>query len=79
MIDTRYYAIAEETARGIPIYVVIDGLTGQWKHVYDCFLWAERKAEELNRAPRRQSETQGAEKPTEKRFSMAVSKRTPET
>ena len=44
----RYKAIPETTTHRALVYVVIDTLTGEWKHVYDCFLWAEKKAKELN-------------------------------
>ena len=46
----RYKAIPETTTHRALVYVVIDTLTGEWKHVYDCFLWAEKKAEEVNRS-----------------------------
>ena len=42
----RYKAIPETTIHRALVYVVIDTLTGEWMHVYDCFLWAEKKAEE---------------------------------
>ena len=45
----RYKAIPETTTHRALVYVVIDTLTGEWKHVYDCFLWAEKKAEEMNK------------------------------
>ena len=45
----RYKAIPETTTHRVLVYVVIDTLTGEWMHVYDCFLWAEKKAEEMNR------------------------------
>ena len=44
----RYKAIPETTYKRSLVYVVIDTLTGEWIHVYDCFLWAEHKARELN-------------------------------
>ena len=44
----RYKAIPETTYKRGLVYVVIDTLTGEWMHVYDCFLWAEHKAEEMN-------------------------------
>ena len=44
----RYKAIPEKTKNRSLVYVVIDTLTGEWKHVYDCPLWAEHKARELN-------------------------------
>ena len=44
----RYKAIPETTTHRALVYVVIDTLTGEWMHVYDCFLWAEKKAEEMN-------------------------------
>jgi len=44
----RYKAIPETTTHRALVYVVIDTLTGEWMHVYDCFLWAEKKAKELN-------------------------------
>ena len=37
-----------EKIKGNLCYVVEDTLTGDWKYVYDCFLWAEKKAKELN-------------------------------
>ena len=45
----RYKAIPETTTHRALVYVVIDTLTGEWKHVYDCFLWAEYKADEMNK------------------------------
>ena len=74
----RYYADAERTARKIPTYPVIDRITGKHVTEYDCLLWSEHKAEELNNALRSQSETQGAEKPEEKRVSVSISECTPE-
>ena len=76
----RYYADAERNARKIPTYPVIDRITGKHVTEYDCLLWAEHKAEELNNANalRSQSETQGAEKPEEKRVSVSISECTPE-
>jgi hypothetical protein len=50
----RYKAIPETTTYRALVYVVIDTLTGEWKHVYDCFLWAEKKADELNRSQARE-------------------------
>jgi hypothetical protein len=50
----RYKAIPETTTHRALVYVVIDTLTGEWKHVYDCFLWAEKKADELNRSQARE-------------------------
>ena len=47
----RFKAIPEMTAKGMLVYAVIDTVTKEWKHVYDCFLWAEHKAEELNKNP----------------------------
>lgn len=44
----KYKAIPETTRNRALVYVVIDTETGEWKHVYDCFLWAEKKAKELN-------------------------------
>ena len=44
----RYKAVPETTNNRRLVYVVIDTLTGEWMHVYDCFLWAEHKAEEMN-------------------------------
>ena len=44
----RYKAIPETTYKRNPVYVVIDTLTGEWMHVYDCFMWAEKKAKEMN-------------------------------
>ena len=44
----RYKAVPETTTQRGLVYVVIDTLTGEWKHVYDCFLWAEHKAKEMN-------------------------------
>lgn len=44
----RYKAIPETTRNRALVYVVIDTETGEWKHVYDCFLWADKKAKELN-------------------------------
>ena len=49
----RYKAIPETTTQRALVYVVIDTLTGEWKHVYDCFLWAEKKAEEMNATSQR--------------------------
>lgn len=45
----RYEATIEETIKQVPVYVVKDSITKEWLHVYDCFLWAKHKAEELNR------------------------------
>lgn len=45
----RYTVQADVTANGIPIYVVIDKTNGHWEAVRGCLLWAEHKAEELNR------------------------------
>ena len=45
----RYKAVPETTTQRGLVYVVIDTLTGEWKHVYDCFLWAEHKAKEMNK------------------------------
>jgi len=45
----RYKAVPETTNNRRLVYVVIDTLTGEWMHVYDCFLWAEHKAEEMNK------------------------------
>ena len=44
----RYKAVPETTKHRSLVYVVVDTLTGEWKHVYDCPLWADHKAEELN-------------------------------
>ena len=44
----RFKAIPEKTKNRSLVYVVIDTLTGEWKHVYDCFLWADHKAKEMN-------------------------------
>lgn len=44
----RFKAIPETTTQMGLVYVVIDTETGEWKHVYDCFLWAEHKADEMN-------------------------------
>lgn len=30
------------------MYVVVDTHTGQWLHVFDTMLWADKKARELN-------------------------------
>lgn len=43
----RFKAVPE-TIKGNLSYVVLDTLTGDWKHVYDCFLWADHKAKEMN-------------------------------
>ena len=48
-MDGRYKAIPEKTENRSLVYVVIDTETGEWKHVYDCFLWAEHKADEMNK------------------------------
>ena len=53
----RYKAIPETTYKRSLVYVVIDTLTGEWMHVYDCFLWAEKKAEEMNATSQRAAET----------------------
>ena len=45
----RFKAKPEMTAKGMLVYAVIDTVTKEWKHVYDCFLWAEHKAEEMNK------------------------------
>lgn len=45
----RYKAVPETTNNRRLVYVVIDTITGEWMHVYDCFLWAEHKAEEMNK------------------------------
>lgn len=47
-VPDRYKAKPEKTQKGVLVYVVEDTSTGEWKHVYDCFLWAEKKAKELN-------------------------------
>lgn len=47
-VTGRYKAKPEMTKNGMLIYAVVDTITGEWKHVYDCFLWAEKKAKELN-------------------------------
>lgn len=44
----RFKAIPEMTTKGMLVYAVKDTVTNEWKHVYDSFLWAEHKAEELN-------------------------------
>ena len=44
----RFKAIPETTAKGMLVYAVIDTVTKELKHVYDCFLRAESKANELN-------------------------------
>ena len=46
--DDRYEAVTGKTARNIPVYVVIDTATGKQAAEYDCPLWAESKAKELN-------------------------------
>lgn len=48
-MEGRYKAVPETTYKRGLVYVVIDTLTGEWMHVYDCFLWAEHKAEEMNK------------------------------
>lgn len=48
MKDLRYKVEAEHTAKGLPIYVVVDTMTGEWMSVWDCPLWAEKKAKEMN-------------------------------
>jgi hypothetical protein len=53
----RYKAVPETTNNRRLVYVVIDTLTGEWLHVYDCFLWAEKKAEEMNATSQRTAET----------------------
>jgi len=45
----RYKVVPETTNNRRLVYVVIDTLTGEWMHVYDRFLWAEHKAEEMNK------------------------------
>lgn len=45
----RYTVQPEKTANGLPIYVVVDKATGHWEAVRNCQLWAEHKADELNR------------------------------
>ena len=52
----RYKAIPETTTHRALVYVVIDTLTGEWMHVYDCFLWAEKKAKEMNRKEKKGDE-----------------------
>ena len=52
----RYKAIPETTTHRALVYVVIDTLTGEWMHVYDYSLWAEKKAEEMNRKERKGDE-----------------------
>ena len=39
-----------------PIYPVIDTKTGEWICVKDCFLWAKRVAEKLNKEARQKDE-----------------------
>lgn len=48
MKDQRYEVKAEHTAKGLPIYVVVDTISNEWMSVWDCPLWAEKKAKELN-------------------------------
>ena len=52
----RYYASPEYTAKKIPIYAVIDRITGERMAVRDCMLWAEHKAEELNKKDTEETE-----------------------
>ena len=47
-MDDRYEAVIGKTARNVPVYVVIDTATGDQVAEYDCPLWAENKAKELN-------------------------------
>ena len=47
-VKDRYKAKPEMTAKGMLVYAVVDTTTNEWKHVYDCFLWADKKAKELN-------------------------------
>ena len=46
--DDRYEAVTGKTARNVPVYVVIDTATGDQVAEYDCPLWTENKAKELN-------------------------------
>jgi hypothetical protein len=54
----RFKAIPEKTKNISLVYVVIDTLTGEWMHVYDCFMWAEHKADEMNRKEKKGDECQ---------------------
>ena len=49
----RYKAVPETTKKRSLVYVVIDTATNKWMHVYDCFLWAEDKAREMNEKQKR--------------------------
>lgn len=42
------YQVVSDNRRGVPGYYVEDSNTGETVAAYDCFKWAERKAEELN-------------------------------
>ena len=67
---TKRFRVEPTKVKGIPVYAVVDTYNGHWVSVKDCMLWAKHKADELNaEAARRQSETQGAEKPEEKGIS----------
>ena len=48
-VADRYKAKPEITAKGMLVYAVVDTTTNEWKHVFDCFLWADKKAKELNK------------------------------
>lgn len=79
MVSDRYYSAAE-IAGNIQTYNVKDRITGKTVATFDCMRWADRTAEELNtrtKATRRQSETQGVEKPKKERFSPELSERRP--
>ena len=44
----RYKAVPAKDRRGYLCYYVVDTETGERVRCYDCFLWAEHEARELN-------------------------------
>lgn len=48
MKEQRYRVDVEQTQKRVPIYVVKDTKTGEWMSVWDCALWAEKRAKEMN-------------------------------
>lgn len=47
-MDKRYEAKPHIEPNGMLSYRVIDTKTGNPVHCYDCMLWAEKKAKEMN-------------------------------
>lgn len=48
MKEQRYRVEVEHMHNAVPIYVVKDTRTGEWMSVWDCALWAEKRAKEMN-------------------------------